>query len=63
MKKFFELKYGDLFAIPVSIFPTRRRKYAGSIFGFTLTLVFVILIVSFLSYKIKSIDNLNEDQY
>ena len=49
--KFAAFGAADLFAIPVSIFATRRKQFSGSAAGFIFTGIFVILILAFLLGK------------
>ena len=60
-----KLQYGyvDLFAIPVSIFPTRRKEYSGSVPGILMTSLFVVLILSFISFKYNAMWETTQDKY
>ena len=40
----------DMFALPVSLLATRRKNYVGSFPGLFLTILFFIVIISFVSY-------------
>jgi len=60
-----QLQYGsiDLFAIPVSILATRRKEYSGSIPGIALTSIFLVLILTFISFKYNDMMTFNLDKY
>ena len=60
-----KINYGkiDLFAIPVSLFATRRKQYSGSCVGVLLTILFVCCILGFLSFKYTEMMLAREDKY
>ena len=41
----------DLFAIPVSLFGTRKKQFYGSLPGFFLSIIFTVVIIGFIGYK------------
>lgn len=59
------LQYGkiDLFAIPVSLFATRRQQYSGSKLGIVLTVWYILLIGAYLIYQTTDMLNNKEDKY
>ena len=54
MKKFNYALF-DIFAIPVSLFATRRIQYYGSLAGMILSAIMVIIILVFMTYKLESV--------
>ena len=50
-EKSFNYSYVDMFAIPVSLFATRRKQFSGSLPGFILTLQVLSVIIGYIYYK------------
>ena len=55
--------FADIFAIPVSLFATRRKHYIGSIPGFILTSILVSMILFYIGFQIESMINCEKDKY
>ena len=55
--------FADIFAIPVSLFATRRRHYIGSIPGFILSSMFISMILCYIGFQIKDMVNCEKDKY
>ena len=54
----------DVFSVPISIFPTKRKKYHGSIPGLALTIFLIVCVLGFIYYKLfKRMVILKDDTY
>ena len=53
----------DMFAIPVSLFPTTRKKYSGSSGGLFLTFTLFVFVLSFVGSKCLAMIESSNDKY
>ena len=55
--------FADLFAIPVSLFKTRRKEFVGSFLGFLLSMLLLISIFGYVYNKYHNMYNFEYDKY
>ena len=53
----------DLFAVPSSLFASKKKAYFGSVIGSVLSVVCIVILFSFSSFLVQRMYNYEEDSY